>query len=305
MVFARHAAVILRRGRRCRWSSTVSTPGVDALGTTFNNVFYPRDSLTNVPPSILSLIPRALFLQPSHPISTLRALIEDHFGPTFQSITSLPPIVTPQQNFDELEFPADHPGRSPSDSYYLNKDWMLRTHTSAHEVQVFRAGIPRWLLTADVYRRDEIDRSHYPVFHQMEGAKVVAPEEMDHLSKENERFRAELDASNIQVQDLSTINEANPWQEWHKHEHAELVNANLKHSINSMIYGLFGGRAKKGGEPLQVRWIDAYFPWTSPSYEVEVFFDGKWLEILGSGVVQQAALTRSGSCRSYLSSIFR
>jgi len=95
------------------------------------------------------------------------------------------------------------------------------------------------------------------------------------------------------VKDLSTIGGTNPWQEWHKREHVELVNANLKHSINSMIYGLFGGHAKKGGEPLQVRWIDAYFPWTSPSYEVEVFFDGKWLEILGSGVVQQAALTRS------------
>ena len=295
MVFVRRAAIALRHSKRCRWSSTVSKPLVDASGTTFNDVFYPRDSLTNVPGSILSLVPRALFLQPNHPIATLRALIEGHFGPTFQSITSLPPIVTPQQNFDELEFPADHPGRSPSDSYYLNKDWMLRTHTSAHEVQVFRAGITRWLLTADVYRRDEIDRSHYPIFHQMEGAKVVAPGEMDELSKENEQLRAELDASNIRIEDFSTINEKNPWQEWHKRDHVELVNANLKYSINSMIYGLFGDHAKKGGEPLQVRWIDAYFPWTSPSYEVEVFFDGKWLEILGSGVVQQAALTRSGS----------
>src|SRR5258706_4526644 len=173
MVFVRRAAGVLQRGRRCRWSSTIPTAAVDTSGTAFNRFVYPRDSLANVPPSILSLVPRALFLQPSHPIATLRGMIEDHFGPTCQSITSLPPIVTPQQNFDELEFPVDHPGRSPSDSYYLNKDWMLRTHTSAHEIQVFRAGITRWLLTADVYRRGGIDRADYPIFPQNEGGKGV------------------------------------------------------------------------------------------------------------------------------------
>ena len=84
----------------------------------------------------------------------------------------------------------------------------------------------------------------------MEGAKVVVPEEMDALNRENEQLRAELDTSNIQVENLSTIGETNPWQEWHKRGHAELVNANLKYSINSMIYWLFGGYAKKGEDPL-------------------------------------------------------
>ena len=158
---------------------------------------------------------------------------------------------------------------------------MLHTHASAYEVQVFRAGITRW-------RRDEINRPHYPISHQNGGAKVVAPEDMDTFSRGNEQLRAKLDTSNIQVESLSIIDETNPsWQEWHECEDAELVNANLKHSINPMIYWLFGGYAKKGGEPLQVRWVDAHFPWTSPSYEVEVFFHGKWLDILGSGVVQQ------------------
>jgi phenylalanyl-tRNA synthetase alpha chain len=172
---------------------------------------------------------------------------------------------------------------------------MLRTHTSAHEVQVFRSGIPQWLLSADVYRRDEIDRSHYPVFHQMEGARVVEPSEMEALAKENDELQRSLSEANIQVEDVSTIGEANPYQKWHDIEHAQLVNDNLKHSLNGMIYSLFGRLAttKKSSGPLKVRWIDAYFPWTSPSYEVEVLFDGKWLEILGCGVMQQPALTRS------------
>ena len=271
-------------------------------GIIHDGVHYKADEFTNVRPSILSHLSRNIYLQPNHPISIVRSLIESHFGSSFVPITALPPIVTPRQNFDELEFPADHPGRRPSDSYYLNKDWMLRTHTSSHEVQVFRSGIPQWLLSADVYRRDEIDRSHYPVFHQMEGARVVEPSEMGELAKENDELQRSLSEANIQVDDVSTIGEANPYQKWHNREHAQLVNDNLKHSLNGMIYSLFGTLAatKKSSGPLKVRWIDAYFPWTSPSYEVEVLFDGKWLEILGCGVMQQPALTRSSAYLVYV-----
>jgi len=54
---------------------------------------------------------------------------------------------------------------------------------------------------------------------------------------------------------------------------------------------LFGGVAGASeSNPLRVRWIETYFPFTSPSFEVEVFFQGKWLEILGSGVVRQSTL---------------
>jgi phenylalanyl-tRNA synthetase alpha chain len=283
-----------RRAQSFSFRNSRHTYSTASSGVTFNGVYYEPDEFTNIRPSILSHVQRNIYLQPNHPISIVRSLIENHFGSSYIPITSLPPIVSPQQNFDELEFPADHPGRRPSDSYYLNKDWMLRTHTSAHEVQVFRSGIPKWLLSADVYRRDEIDRSHYPVFHQMEGARVVQPQDMHELLKENQELERSLAEVNIQVEDTSTIGEKNPYQEWHNREHAELVNANLKHSLNSMIYSLFGKIAsQKSGGPLQVRWIDAYFPWTSPSYEVEVLFDNKWLEILGCGVMQQAALTRS------------
>lgn len=282
----RHTQKLFRHGNKCLYATKV-----DAI--THNGVFYPSDELTNVRPSILSHLSRNIHLQPDHPIGIVRSLIEKHFGESFIPITSLPPIVSPYQNFDELEFPPDHPGRRPSDSYYLNKDWMLRTHTSAHEVQVFRTGIPKWLLSADVYRRDEIDRSHYPVFHQMEGARVVEPEEMQALSEENKELERKLSEVNLVVEDVSTTGNENPYQSWHNAEHAQLVNANLRHSLNGMIYSLFGRLKSKDGGPLRIRWINAYFPWTSPSYEVEVFFDGIWLEILGCGVVQQAALTRS------------
>ena len=63
-------------------------------------------------------------------------------------------------------------GRSPTDTYYLSPTTVLRTHTSAHQSGLFTARERAFLVSGDVYRRDEIDASHYPVFHQMEGARL-------------------------------------------------------------------------------------------------------------------------------------
>ncbi|PFH54349.1 hypothetical protein AMATHDRAFT_72846 [Amanita thiersii Skay4041] len=253
---------------------------------------YQTDQVTNITPAIISKIPLRLHTQPNHPLSTLRAMIESHY-PDYAHLSSFSPLVTPFKNFDELSFPSDHPGRSATDSYYINKDLMLRTHTSAHEVEVFGSGQTKWLLTADVYRRDEIDGSHYPVFHQMEGARIFATNAngMQEVKEDNERLAHHLAMSNIIIEDVKHVSETNPVQPGHDPRFAELVAQNLKLSLNSLMLKLFGDVAGEGpNEPLRVRWIEAYFPFTSPSFEVEVFFRGKWLEILGSGVVRQATL---------------
>ena len=271
----------LRRGH-IRWNSIVNVVGT-AL---------PQDSYTNVTPSILSYVNRNIYRMPNHPIAILQSLIHSHFGPTYTSIPPLSPIITRSQNFDSLSFPQDHPGRERRNSYYINQEWMLRTHTSAHEVDTFSQGIKRWLLTADVYRRDEIDSSHFPVFHQMEGACLFSTSsDMDALEAENRRLEMVLSRQDIVIEDLSTLGSSNPLQSNHEEYHAQLVSTNLKHSLNGLMLKLFKG---DGNEPLKLRWIDAYFPFTSPSYEVEVFFRGKWLEILGSGVVLQSTLDKAG-----------
>ncbi|KAI0306575.1 phenylalanyl-tRNA synthetase [Multifurca ochricompacta] len=257
---------------------------------------YPTDDYTNLTPSILSKLSRRLHAQKGHPISTLRSLVESHF-PDFSHLSSLSPVVTPYQNFDSLSFPADHPGRAKTDSYYINKNAMLRTHTSAHEVEIFSRGIERWLLTADVYRRDEIDASHYPVFHQMEGAKIFDTDasSIERVERECQLLERQLAASNIAIEDVQHMSETNPAQTSHDMRSSEVTAKNLKLCLNSLLYKLFAGVAgATKDDPLRVRWIEAYFPFTSPSFEVEVFFRGKWLEILGCGVVLQSTLDRAG-----------
>lgn len=216
------------------------------------------------------------------------------------------------QNFDSLGFPADHPGRSRTDTYYLNQDTVLRTHTSAHQVDTFRENSSDgYTISADVYRRDAIDRSHNPVFHQMEGARIwnrrsVPGGDIARAVKEDLK---QMPKHHLQVDDPNpTVHpERNPLQKWHDIAEVEAVAAHLKRSLEGVVIELFS-KAKQaalaGGntmldpeEPLKVRWVEAYFPFTSPSWELEVFWQGDWLELLGCGVVKQELLLAAGRGR--------
>lgn len=258
-----------------------------------NGQRFPRDTHSNTPPSILAKTSRGLHLLPAHPLSILRQIIERHFA-GYTPLAPASPAVSVWQNFDELGFPPDHPGRSPSDSYYLNAHHMLRTHTSAHEVESYRRGLDTWLLSADVYRRDEIDASHYPVFHQMEGTHVWPRSELHTLPALNAQLEAALAACPILIEDTTRISPSNPYQPAHDPVHAAEITKHLKHSLNGLIFRLFGHVAAQRHEPLRVRWIEAYFPFTTPSYEVEVWWQGEWLELLGCGVVMQKTLDEAG-----------
>ena len=304
----RTISTLLGQCSRCRNTTSIPRPKFSAMNlrnaqirlistpasTPYQILYqtYKRDTYSNTPPAILSKIDRRLLHHPSHPLSILRNIIESHFS-THTSLTPSSPIVSVWQNFDELGFPPDHPGRSLTDSYYLNKEYMLRTHTSAHEVETYRKGLDRWLISADVYRRDEIDASHYPVFHQMEGTQLWPSSDITEITELNAKLQKELESCPLIIEDETTISSTNPYQPTHDPELAEEVTKHLKHSLNSLIYRLFGSQQMEG-EPLRVRWIEAFFPFTSPSYEVEVWWNGEWLELLGCGVVQQKTLDQAG-----------
>jgi len=168
-----------------------------------------------------------------------------------------------------LLIPPDHPGRKPSDTYYVSRlggreissaeDMLLRTHTSAHQSTLMREGKSAFLCTGDVYRRDEIDASHFPVFHQMEGVKLFDPE---------------------------LVGGAMSREEWLASPGCELVAADLKKTLEGMCDKLFG--------PVEKRWIDEYFPFTEPSFELEIFYNGDWMEVLGCGVIHSGVLSNVG-----------
>jgi phenylalanyl-tRNA synthetase alpha chain len=126
-----------------------------------------------IPAKIQEKVGCSLHTIPGHPLSIVREMIYGHLS-DFATWDDLSPIVTKKQNFDSLLIPEDHPSRSDSDTYYLDEDRLLRTHTSAHQAELLSRGYLRFLVTGPVFRRDEIDAKHYPVFHQMEGLGVDA-----------------------------------------------------------------------------------------------------------------------------------
>lgn len=263
----------------------------------------------NASKPILAAVSRQLHLEDNHPLGITRQLIESRF-PGFKTYKSLFPVVTTEQNFDSLGFPPDHPGRSRTDTYYLNKNTVLRTHTSAHQADIFRANeSDGFLISADVYRRDAVDRSHYPVFHQMEGAMTWDRAKHPGIPLVN-RIRQDLRAlpgHGVEVSDPNPTvhHERNPLQSsHHKLEEVEAVATHLKRSLENVVVEIFS-RAREAARvvdnitvdadtPLKVRWVEAYFPFTSPSWELEVFWQGDWLEVLGCGVVKQEIMINAG-----------
>jgi phenylalanyl-tRNA synthetase alpha chain len=120
----------------------------------------------------------------------------------------------------------------------VDRDHVLRTHTTAH-LPTLLADHERFLVTGDVYRREPIDRTHYPVFHQMEGVKVTADPEAD-----------------------------------------------LRDTIDRLLGSLL---------PRCRRLVtESHFTYAEPSFEVQVEFGGRWLEVLGGGVVRPEVMDRAG-----------
>ena len=167
MLFARVLRSQLFQLRKCSQQVKACPPEVTILGKT-----YQTDEWTNLTPRILSLIGKRLYETPSNPLQLISAGIHDHFS-NFDVFQFPSPVVSVHDNFDSLLIPKDHVSRGKSDTYYVNSKHLLRCHSSAHQNHCLRAGSRAFICIADVFRRDAIDSTHYPVFHQCEGFKII------------------------------------------------------------------------------------------------------------------------------------
>ena len=182
-----------------------------------------------------------------HPlISTIEEIVDIFAGLGYR-VSEGPEIETDHYNYTALNIPPHHPARDMQDTFYLapgpdGQERLLRTHTSPVQIRHLEANPPpvRIVAPGRVFRRDAVDATHSPVFHQVE---VLALDEG-------------LDFSH------------------------------LRGTVMAFLKQFFGD--------LPVRFRASYFPFTEPSAEVDVQWRGRWLEVMGCGMVDPAVLEGLG-----------
>ncbi len=177
-----------------------------------------------------------------HPLITTTEQIIDLFLGLGYQVSEGPEIENDYYNFEALNIPSEHPARDMQDTFYLGGEYLLRTHTSPVQIRCLETKRPpvRIVSPGRVYRRDAVDATHSPVFHQIE---VLAIDE-------------KLDFSH------------------------------LRGTVMAFLKAFFGD--------LPIRFRASYFPFTEPSAEVDVQWRGKWLEVMGCGMVDPAVLEGLG-----------
>ncbi|MEB3275330.1 MAG: phenylalanine--tRNA ligase subunit alpha [Cyanobacteriota bacterium] len=177
-----------------------------------------------------------------HPlISTIEEIVDIFAGLGYR-VSEGPEIETDHYNFTALNIPPHHPARDMQDTFYLEDGRLLRTHTSPVQIRYLETNPPpvRIVAPGRVYRRDAVDATHSPVFHQVE---VLALDE-------------------------------------------GLDFTHLRGTVMAFLKTFFGD--------LPVRFRASYFPFTEPSAEVDVQWRGRWLEVMGCGMVDPAVLEGLG-----------
>lgn len=174
--------------------------------------------------------------QPSgglHPVTRTLERIEGLFTRIGYDVAVGPEIEDDYHNFEALNIPAHHPARGMADTFYFDATRLLRTHTSPVQVRTMKEGkLPiRIVCPGRVYRNDS-DRTHSPMFHQVEGLYVAE----------------------------------------------QVTFADLKHDLLAFLSRFFE-------QEVETLFRPSYFPFVEPGADVHMKLGGKWLELLGCGMV--------------------
>ncbi len=136
-----------------------------------------------------------------HPLNTVLDDMINIFQSMGFDVVDGPEVETDYYNFECLNVPADHPARDMQDTFYLAENLLLRTQTSAAQIRTMENRKPpiRVICPGRVFRADEVDATHSPVFHQIEGLVVDKGITMCDLKGVLEEFAHEIYGSDTKV----------------------------------------------------------------------------------------------------------
>ncbi|OLS02830.1 phenylalanine--tRNA ligase subunit alpha [Tissierella creatinophila] len=136
-----------------------------------------------------------------HPLLKTIDELEDLFISMGFTVVEGPEIETVKNNFDSLNSPENHPSRDLSDTFYLNDELLLRTHTSPVQIRAMKEmGVPLKVISAGrTFRFDDVDDTHSPMFHQLEGLVIGEGVSMANLIHTLDIFIKELFGKDMQT----------------------------------------------------------------------------------------------------------
>ena len=110
----------------------------------------------------------------SHPNTVALEEVERIFIGMGYEVVEGPEVEYDEYNFEKLNIPANHPAKDEQDTFYINKEILLRTQTSSCQAREMEKGkLPiRMISPGRVFRSDEVDATHSPSFHQIEGLVI-------------------------------------------------------------------------------------------------------------------------------------
>ena len=122
----------------------------------------------------VTLPPKMKFIGHRHPNTIALEEVERIFIGMGYEVIEGPEIEYDDYNFTKLNIPANHPAKDEQDTFYITKDILLRTQTSPVQARVMEQGkLPiRMISPGRVFRSDEVDATHSPSFHQIEGLVI-------------------------------------------------------------------------------------------------------------------------------------
>ena len=109
-----------------------------------------------------------------HPNNMILKQVENIFVGMGYEVVSGPEVEYDYYNFEALNIPANHPAKDEQDTFYINSNILLRTQTSSVQIHEMEKGVLpiRMIAPGRVFRADEVDATHSPSFHQIEGLVV-------------------------------------------------------------------------------------------------------------------------------------
>ncbi len=136
-----------------------------------------------------------------HPLLAVKTELEDIFMSMGFDIIEGPEVETVHNNFDALNSPKNHPSRDETDTFYITDDVLLRTHTSPVQIRTMNSKKPpiRMVSAGRTFRYDDVDDTHSPMFHQLEGLVVDKHVTVQNLMHTIDMFIKEMFGSEMKT----------------------------------------------------------------------------------------------------------